>query len=381
MNEKTAVQVFSDIRILLYANKSDEALAMAESALLLFPNEAEGYFWCAESYGHKGESAKAIDYLKKACALDAYSVSYLGRLAEHYLFTGQLDLAIEYYQKSLAIEPLVWAYIGLGNAFEKKSMIPQAIGAFEKALGLGDHLPRIVARLQLLKQAYNDAPNAKSEAPIREDIVGQHDDNEPLAKRDDNEPFANKRLELANMARLEGDNAKALSLYSEYLFENPTDVLINHRVGDLYLHLKQYDRAKEYYQKTLAIDPGFFWALHNLSLVSGISGDWPQALHYYAQLCQLRPGFWDECLEDYTVQAHLGYLFLHSDALDDAKRVFEHALALSPKGWESYLGIALCLNKEGKSEAALDMAKKGLVFCKGNKELQAFIDATNMIIA
>jgi glycosyltransferase involved in cell wall biosynthesis/tetratricopeptide (TPR) repeat protein len=364
MTQTKPTETFDSIKKLLADHQADSALAMAEQVVRDYPHEAEAHFLCAEAYRQHNNANKAIEHLKRACHLNSRSTGYVGRLGEQHLSAGQLELAIECYSKVLAIEPLAWAYVGLGNAFERQGNITETITSFEKALEINGQLPKVRERLQTLQEKPADDHSNRAAA----------DKDHSLSSA----ASMAEKLDLAHLAYLERDNARALTLYTEYLSEHPNDYLAHHRVGDIYLRLRQYEKAKKHYLSVLAEQPQFPWSLHNLSLASGVSGDWVGAVHYYGQLSDSHPDFWQEHHEDYTVQKHLGYLLYYSDCLDEARRVFGHALTLMPKGWESHLGLAMCFGKRHNVQEALSTAKLGLMSCRGNLELQAFIDALNI---
>ncbi len=127
-------QLFEKINTLLANNEIDNALEIAERLIQTHPGEAEGYFVCAEIYSDKQMDDKALEYLEKACFLSPGTVKYLGRFAEKLLKSGKIDEAIIYYGRVLKIEPVVWAYIGLGNAYERKGEIALCIENFQQAL-------------------------------------------------------------------------------------------------------------------------------------------------------------------------------------------------------------------------------------------------------
>ncbi|POZ52585.1 tetratricopeptide repeat protein [Methylovulum psychrotolerans] len=153
MNEKTAIQVFGDIKALFHDNKLDDALEMAELALQLFPDEAEGHYLCAEIYRQKGiNNDQILGYLSRAYELDSHRIEYIGRLAERCFMEGKLDLAISYYQEILSREPVVWGYIGLGNALEMKGEFNVAALYFQRAVDLNpNRSDALLARLEKIR--------------------------------------------------------------------------------------------------------------------------------------------------------------------------------------------------------------------------------------
>jgi len=131
-------QLFEKINTLLAKNEIDNALEIAQQLVHAYPGEAEGYFVCAEIYSDKQMDDKALASLEQACFLSPNTVKYLGRFAEKLLISGKTDEAVTYYSRVLKIEPVVWAYIGLGNAYERKGEIALCIESFQQALQAKD---------------------------------------------------------------------------------------------------------------------------------------------------------------------------------------------------------------------------------------------------
>ena len=59
--------------------------------------------------------------------------------------------------------------------------------------------------------------------------------------------------------------------------------------GILYDSEKQITKARECYQKSLAIKPDFFFAIYNLGLSYKSSGEQSLAIQYYEKALQLKP--------------------------------------------------------------------------------------------
>lgn len=157
MESATVAQLFENAKTLLFNDDIDTALDTIEIAIENYPNEAEGYFLRAEAYLKKGMSAKTIEYLQQANLLDAQNITYHGRLAEQLFLIEKIDQAIEHYQSALTIDAnLDWAYVGLGNAFEKKGYLDKAIEYFQQAVAMNNKSIELHARLAQLQARYDD---------------------------------------------------------------------------------------------------------------------------------------------------------------------------------------------------------------------------------
>ncbi|MFZ2727423.1 MAG: hypothetical protein WAX77_14305 [Methylococcaceae bacterium] len=160
----TVSEYLTTIKEYLLNQNTQSALELAQLAVQTFPNEAEGYFLCAEAYLQQDNQAnkdKIIDYLRQACVLKNDNIKYHGRLAGQLLSVGQLDEAISHYQHIISLQPVAWAYIELGNAFQKKGNIADCIVCFEQALKLEATREGLRSRLNNL-QAKHQAPQKQA---------------------------------------------------------------------------------------------------------------------------------------------------------------------------------------------------------------------------
>ncbi len=163
MKEKYPMEVFAEIRRLISDGDLDASLDLALTANQEYPDEPEGYFLCAEIYRRLGVVDSAVSFLKEACSLEPRSIPYRGRLAEQLLSAGDLDAAINNYRIVLDEQRLSWAFIGLGNALERKGDHLGAMESFEQALQVLCSTPgspplELLYRLLNLQETYSDFP-------------------------------------------------------------------------------------------------------------------------------------------------------------------------------------------------------------------------------
>ncbi|MFQ5542794.1 MAG: tetratricopeptide repeat protein [Nitrospiria bacterium] len=69
----------------------------------------------------------------------------------------------------------------------------------------------------------------------------------------------------ASYQRTQGNFGKAVFLYQESLKKNPKSAMILNNLGNLYYHLKDYDKAIEYYGKAIEYSPKLVSAYYNMS--------------------------------------------------------------------------------------------------------------------
>ena len=97
-------------------------------AIDLNPNYANGHHWYAEYLTLLGRHSEAIAESERARELDPLSTIINTWVGSRYFFARQYDRAIQEYRNALEMDPdFVPAHMVLGQAYEQKGMLPEAI--------------------------------------------------------------------------------------------------------------------------------------------------------------------------------------------------------------------------------------------------------------
>jgi tetratricopeptide (TPR) repeat protein len=116
------------------AERYDEAIEYYKKAIAMNPDYADAHANLGVTYMNKGRLDEAIVALKKALALDAQKAGVQYNLGLLYDKKGKIDEAISAYEKSIAINPgFARAYQNLGIAYFDKDLKSMAAECFYKA--------------------------------------------------------------------------------------------------------------------------------------------------------------------------------------------------------------------------------------------------------
>ena len=113
----------------LWRNRQhDQAIAEAERAIALDPNNAEGYVWLAHILKFVGRSEEAIQLVEKAMRLNPYyPFNYLFELGVSYHLTGRYEEALVPLKKILALNPsFVFAHLNLAFCYAELGRLEEA---------------------------------------------------------------------------------------------------------------------------------------------------------------------------------------------------------------------------------------------------------------
>jgi TolB-like protein/DNA-binding winged helix-turn-helix (wHTH) protein/Tfp pilus assembly protein PilF len=117
-------------------------------AIELNPNYSNAHHWYAEFLSLSGRHEQAIAESERARELDPLSNIINTWVGSRYFFARQYDRAIEQYRNAIEMDPkFVPAHLVLGQAYEQKGMLQEAVAELERAVGLSGGSPVYLASL------------------------------------------------------------------------------------------------------------------------------------------------------------------------------------------------------------------------------------------
>ena len=117
-------------------------------AIDLNPNYANGHHWYGEFLSLVGRHEQAIAESERARELDPLSNIINTWVGSRYFFARQYDKALEQYRNAVEMDPnFVPARLVLGQAYEQKGMLQEAIAELQRAVSLSGGSPVYVASL------------------------------------------------------------------------------------------------------------------------------------------------------------------------------------------------------------------------------------------
>ena len=119
-----------------------------QRAIQLNPNYANAHHWYAEYLSLTGRHERAIQESERARDLDPLSSIIKTWVGSRYYFARRYDMAVEQYRSVLETDPdFVPVHLTLGQAYEQKGMLPEAIAELEKGVTLSGASPVCLAAL------------------------------------------------------------------------------------------------------------------------------------------------------------------------------------------------------------------------------------------
>lgn len=254
--------------------KYEEAINKFKKAIEIDPSSFPSYGAMGDCYRALGQNELAEKQYKKAIEInDNYEDAYHA-WAEHLIKQGRYDEAMQKINKVLIINPeSLYAYFNWGDLLKSEKKYKEAIAKYRKATEIDSkfyltyvdmgNCYRELKKYDLAEKQYKKAIELNDQYEIAYynwgAILGLQEHFEESIEKFKRAVEINPKKEQAyylwalSLYSL-NRNDEALSIFNEHLMESKdTDVL--HLHGDLLVHIKDYKKAEEIFQKAIAIDP------------------------------------------------------------------------------------------------------------------------------
>ena len=146
------------------------------------------------------------------------------------------------------------------------------------------------------------------------------------------------------------DYQRAIREYDAALKLDPKHPKTNLLLGLVYANMNDLDKAIQYTEKALELDPGYS-AYNNLALVYANKGDFKKSIDYYQKAIALNPSA-------YTPWHHLGLIYSSKKEYEKAAEHYKKAAELNGQFAEAYVGLGSALYYSGDKAGALAQVKK-----------------------
>ena len=188
------------------------------------------------------------------------------------LETEDHEGALKVFEKLLSGGESAEVYYNIGYVKTAQGQYPEAIEAFRKAT----QLDRLFAKAyEAMGRAYKELGQPEK---AEENLNKAAEIYLSSEKEDQAEEILNEILEvnpdtinvyntMGVLYRRKGDYPTALKHYEKALKIHPEEPNINYNIGRIHVEMKNLDEAKSYFNRALALDPGFKEAREVLSAI------------------------------------------------------------------------------------------------------------------
>jgi tetratricopeptide (TPR) repeat protein len=278
--------------VLAAMGKREEASDAYRRAAQLDPESAEALNNLGVASCQAGDAVEGMDAFKRALLirpdyadaqknlLTIMSLLWGEAKANHTLGdffqeAGRYESAIDFYRKAIAIDSAsAESWNNLGNALFAHGDRQQAIASYQSALSLKPDFP----------QACNNLANALKEAGRYEEAMAAYE--RAIALQPDSpEPLSN----LGNLVREAGQWETAVQLYERALAIDASHPSTLNNLGNAYCEKGRFTDAVSCYEKAIDSKPNYSDAINNLGTALEELGQRDRAMAFYQKAMQLDP--------------------------------------------------------------------------------------------
>ena len=141
----------------------------------------------------------------------------------------------------------------------------------------------------------------------------------------------------------------------EEISHNPQAVEIYLELGNLYLHLKQWQNAQKNYREALSLEPDCVEAHRRLAVVFAKLDKSSQSINHLFKAFQLQPDA-VRPMQHYK----LGQTLKKQNKPAMAIACYRNAIKFQPDFWSAYITLFTYLEEQGKEQAALQVYRQGV---------------------
>jgi tetratricopeptide (TPR) repeat protein len=327
-------------------------------------------------YQQTGRTEKAVATLRQALQIkpDFSEAHYnLGKILHD---QNDLDHAVQHFQQAVLLKPdFPEGHFNLANALRDQGQWLQAVLSFQEALHLRpsyakahNNLGNLFLRVGFVEEAVRHLQQAVAQAPrsltfqtnltaaLKEQQKAQHlagSEHQVSQKDKLQTSLAISLARQADTLAAQGELEKARYYFERSLAIQPAfaEVLVN--LGVLLGRQEKHQEAVDRYQEALRLKPEFVEAYVNLGSSLKELGRWTEATAALEQARGLNPLL----PEIYINQASV---FLAKGKLPEAEHQFRQALDLKPDDMEVWSSLSITLAFQGKQEEALQVLDRAL---------------------
>jgi len=258
-----------DAMKLFYEKDMDRAKDAFQEVFKKEPANTLALLYLLDCYAQKKDISPLLNEFEDAALAAPDSAVAKANLGMGY-FTQSLmkrevfDQALNEFQEALKLDPnLSIGYVGMGIIYYKKRMIPRARSYFSKALKLN---PDDVMSLERLGEIFLlDDKNPTSAQNLFSHILELYP------------TYPDGYFYMGSASQTLGEMDKAVEYFQKALDLDPMGMgkgyYAPERIGDIYYSQKNMGKAREYYEKSLKISPDNSYSKRMLELVKNPDKD------------------------------------------------------------------------------------------------------------
>lgn len=336
--------------ILLELNHLDEALDNLEMAATFSPTETSIYLLKADVYTLKGEYAKAVDLVNLALeqADEADKVDLYLELADVYEEWEHYYEVIDQLQNCLAIDPnneealnRMWFSTELTERYAESIVFHSKL--------VEEH-PYNATAWYNLAHAYNGVKDPEKALEAFEFVIAIDED------------YDLAYIDAGDLLYKKGDYEKSIEFYQEAIEKGSARKEIYYQIAKAYQKSNKNVKAREYFKKSINIDPYYAKAFHRLGLnylESNLPKNATSPLERAVKLDN----------RNYEYLNSLAASYFLNEEQELALGVYYKMLEINEEDKRIYLNIISILYEQGRAGDAIEIIDAAITIFEDNADL------------
>jgi Flp pilus assembly protein TadD len=306
-----------------------EAESTYREILATNPNDASTIHLLGVLYGQRGDKTQAIDFIRRAIALQKNIPEYHANLAWIFLENGEPANAVVACTNALAINP---------NNPEALNHLASAL----KHLGNFNEAMQYYARAMTAKPKWIDPMNGLADLYRK---LGKAAEAEVLYKQiaSLNPHHWDSQYALAELLLQARNFPPAMEAFTNLVTAYPSKWAAYNGLANALHQMGRMKEAAENYGKAISLAPDIAQPLNNLGLVCTHQGQIDEAVVHLERALAIRPDFPD-------VLNNLGNAYLQKHDLKKANEYYDRALFFQPDHHDAHWNRSLLLLRNGDFE-------------------------------
>ncbi len=153
---------------------------------------------------------------------------------------------------------------------------------------------------------------------------------------------------------------KTIENFKKQIEINPNDYEAYKNMGNVYLNLKEYDKALTAYQKSIEINPNYANAYSNMGFAYGNLKEYDKAITAYQKAIEINP-------EYANAYNNMGNAYAELKEYDKAITAYQKAIEINPKYDYPYNNISIVYRKLNEDDIAQEWYEKSKIIKKQNE--------------
>jgi len=144
-----------------------------------------------------------------------------------------------------------------------------------------------------------------------------------------------------------------LRIFQEMAEKYPKEKRVHYHLASHYDSNEMFDKAAEYYEKALELDPNYGYALNSFAYMYSDMGDYKKSIEYFKRYASVNP-------EDANPVDSMAELYFRMGRLDEAIAKYKKVLEIRPDFFQTYWRIGYVYALKEDYQKALEWCEKDI---------------------